>query len=64
MCEANVYCIDENKNEREVMLDVDAISAVNDRLRMVDLRGNHKEISAKITLVDFDLHKVVVEEPS
>lgn len=62
MCEANIYCIDENNVEHEVMRDVDAISIVSDRIRMVDFHGNHKELWARIVFIDFDQHKVVIEE--
>jgi len=62
MCEAIVYLVS-NGEEKEIMRDVLFLQVQGERLLLADLLGNRKELSARIRNIDFDQHKVVVEEP-
>ena len=61
MCEAIVYLVN-NGEEKEIMRDVLLLEVQWERLLLADLFGNSKELSARIRNIDFDQHKVVVEE--
>ncbi len=61
MCEAIVYLVN-NGEEKEIMRNVLFLQVQGERLLLADLLGNRKELSARIRNIDFDQHKVIVEE--
>ncbi|MBA7593492.1 hypothetical protein ES703_00415 [subsurface metagenome] len=61
MCEAIVYLVN-NGEEKEIMGNVLFLQVQGERLLLADLLGNSKELSARIRNIDFDQHKVIVEE--
>ncbi len=61
MCESIIYLVSKGREE-EIMRNVLMLEVQGERLLLADLFGNRKEISARIRNIDFDQHKVVVEE--
>ncbi|MFO7965217.1 MAG: CooT family nickel-binding protein [Desulfobacterales bacterium] len=61
MCEANAYLID-NEKQVLVMKAVDVIEPENDGLKLVDIFGNQKFISAVIHALSLVDHKVFLKK--
>jgi predicted RNA-binding protein len=59
MCESNVYLQDE-KDEKLVMKDVARLKQQDNRIWLVDLLGEEKELEGKVQEIDFLDHKVVI----
>jgi predicted RNA-binding protein len=61
MCESNVYLQDED-NEKLVMEDVALLKQQENRIWLVDLLGEEKELEGKVQEIDFLDHKVVISQ--
>lgn len=61
MCEATVFLAKDGV-EHEIMQEVEVIEVKGNRLSMADLLGRRKTVRAKVVRVDFDRHKVLLEE--
>jgi predicted RNA-binding protein len=59
MCESNVYLKDED-SEKLVMEDVALLKQQENKIWLVDLLGEEKELEGKVHEIDFLDHKVVI----
>jgi len=61
MCLSNVFCIDSNGQQQEVMRDVAQMQAHNDGFLLVGLLGEQKFVQGEVRTIDFvDKHSVVL----
>lgn len=60
MCEANVYLIDENGNERLFLESVDRIIPEKDELQLENIFGQRKSIKAYIKEMTLVSHRIVL----
>ena len=61
MCLSNVFYIDSNGNQKEVMRDVAQMEAQNSGFLLVGLLGEQKFIQGEVRAIDFvDKHSVVL----
>ncbi len=59
MCESNVYLQDE-EDEKLIMEDVAQLKQQENRVWLVDLLGEEKELEGKVQEIDFLDHKVII----
>lgn len=59
MCESNVYLQDE-EDEKLIMEDVAQLKQQENRVWLVDLLGEEKELKGKVQEIDFLDHKVII----
>ena len=62
MCEANVYLIDKEGNERLILESVDKILPVDGMVKMENIFNQRKIVKAKIKEMALVEHKVVLIE--
>jgi len=60
MCEANVYIIDENGNERLFLESVDRIIPENNELQLENIFGQRKNVKAYIKEMSLVSHRIVL----
>ena len=60
MCEANVYLIDENGEEKLLLEAVDRIVPEDDNLIMENIFGQRKTVKAKIKEMQLVEHRLVL----
>jgi len=61
MCLSNVFYIDSNGQQREVMQDVAWMKAHNNGFLLIGLLGEQKFVQGKVRTIDFvDKHSVVL----
>jgi len=60
MCEANVYLIDENGEEKLLLEAVDRIVPEDDNLIMENIFGQRKTVKAKIKEMQLVEHRIVL----
>lgn len=62
MCLSNVFYIDSNGQQQEVMRDVAQMEAHNNGFLLIGLLGEQKLIQGEVKTIDFvDKHSVVLE---
>lgn len=62
MCEANVYLIDKEGNEKLLLESVDKILPVDNMLKLENIFNQRKTIKAKIKEMALVDHRIVLEE--
>jgi len=62
MCEANVYLIDENGEEKLLLEAVDRIVPEEDNLIMENIFGQRKAVKAKIKEMQLVEHRIVLQK--
>lgn len=62
MCEANVYLIDKEGNERLILESVDRILPVEDIFEMENIFSQRKTIKARLKEMDLVEHRIILEE--
>ncbi len=62
MCEANVYLIDENGEEKLLLDAVDKIIPEEDNLVMENIFGQRKTVKAKIKEMQLVEHRIVLQK--
>jgi predicted RNA-binding protein len=61
MCLSNVFYVDSNGHQQEVMRDVAQMEAHNNGFLLIGLLGEQKFVQGKVRTVDFvDKHSVVL----
>ncbi|MCX7702488.1 MAG: CooT family nickel-binding protein [Planctomycetota bacterium] len=60
MCESNAYLRD-GKKEVLIMKDVSRVDVEWERIILVDVMGNRKEVKGVLLQVDFDEHRFYIE---
>jgi predicted RNA-binding protein len=60
MCESNVYILRDGK-ENLIFENVDFLENDKDQVRMIDLFGEEKTISAKVRTLSLVDHKIILE---
>jgi len=61
MCLSNVFYVDSNGQQREIMRDVAQMQARNNGFLLVGLLGEQKFVQGKVRTIDFvDKHSVVL----
>jgi len=61
MCESNVYLLENNKEEL-FLESVETIEVVGDNLRVRNILGEEKIISARIKRISLLEHKIILEK--
>jgi predicted RNA-binding protein len=64
MCEANVYLIDKEGNERMLLESVDKIIPLDGSIELENIFSQRKTIKAKIKEMSLVEHRIVLEENS
>lgn len=62
MCEANVYLIDENGQEKLLLEAVDRIVPEDDSLVMENIFGQRKIVKARIKEMQLVEHRIILEK--
>lgn len=62
MCEANVYLIDKNGNEKLLLEAVDKILPINGVIELENIFNQRKTVKAKIKEMALVEHRIVLEE--
>ncbi len=62
MCEANVYLLDENGEEKLFLESVDKIFPEEDNLILEDIFGRRKTLKAKIKEMELVDHRIVLQK--
>jgi predicted RNA-binding protein len=62
MCEANVYLIDRQGNEKLILESVDKVLPVNGTIELENIFSQKKVIKAKIKEMALVEHRIVLEE--
>lgn len=62
MCEANVYLIDKEGNEKLVLESVDKIQPVDGMIKLENIFSQRKTVKAKIKEMALVDHRIVLEE--
>ena len=64
MCLSNVFCIDSDGQQEEIMRDVAHIEAHQNGFMLAGLLGEQKFVEGKVKSIDFvDKHTVVLRQP-
>lgn len=62
MCEANVYIIDKQGNEKLLLESVDKILPVDGMIEMENIFSQRKTVKARIKEMALVEHRIVIEE--
>ena len=62
MCEANVYLIDKEGNEKLLLESVDRITPVDGMVDLENIFNQRKTVKAKIKEMALVAHRIVLEE--
>ncbi len=62
MCEANVYIIDKQGNEKLLLESVDKIIPVDGMIEMENIFSQRKTVKARIKEMALVEHRIVIEE--
>ena len=64
MCLSNVFCIDSDGQQEEIMRDVAHMEAHQNGFMLAGLLGEQKFVEGKVKSIDFvDKHTVVLRQP-
>lgn len=62
MCEANVYLVDKNGNEKLLLESVDKVVPTEEGLLLVDIFSQRKLVKAKIKEMTLVQHRIILGE--